>query len=210
MQEVGAVYVARRVEGERDEAHLAVQRGRIDDRLLERVENAVGQRAAVGIAARGVDEAEYRDLAARVAREWRALAVESDDLPVRRGHDPVEHVAAGLRRLELERRQQLEMVRRRGLRGEAESGGGDEAAAQVPASAFEPSFMWCARPSFSFVKSTSNFCVSSLPFQAKPRRNCSLSAPPLSQLARSDEVMYRRRPSQLCEIMLTCLPVAFS
>src|SRR6267142_25858 len=81
--------VARRVEGERDEAHLAVQRGRIDDRLLERVENAVGERAAVGIAAGRVDEAEYRDLAARVARERRALAVEADDAPFRRGHDVV-------------------------------------------------------------------------------------------------------------------------
>src|SRR2546427_584074 len=44
----------------------------------------------------------------------------------------------------------------------------------------------------------------------KPRMNCSLSAPPLSQLASSDEVMYRRLPSQLCEIMLICLPVTFS
>ena len=70
--------------------------------------------------------------------------------------------------------------------------------------------MWCGRPSFSLVKSTSNFGVSSLPSQAKPRMNCSLSAPPLSQLASSDEVMYRRLPSQLCEIMLICLPVTFS
>src|SRR5207253_10375726 len=64
--------------------------------------------------------------------------------------------------------------------------------------------------SFSLVKSTSNLRVSSLPSQRKPRRNCSLSAPPLSQLASSDEVMYTRLPSQLCEIMLTCLPVTFS
>ena len=44
-------------------------------------------------------------------------------------------------------------------------------------------FIWCARPSFSLVKSTSKAGVSSFPFQLKARRNCSLSSPFLSHFA---------------------------
>src|SRR5439155_21220653 len=163
------------------------------------------------IGGRGGDEAEQRDAAARIARQRRRAAVDVEHAPLRRRHDVMEHIGARRRRHELERRQQLDVMRER-RRGEQCYGEREDSHPPLGLaySAREPSFMWCARPSFSLRKSTSNFCVSSLPFQAKPRMNCSLSAPPLSQLASSDEVMYRRLPSQLCEIMLICLPVTFS
>jgi len=84
----------------------------------------------------------------------------------------------------------LDVVRqRRDANQRGEQRGAFQPPVTVARCAFVPSFMWCARPSFSLVKSTSNLRVSSLPSQAKPRMNCSLSAPPLSQLASSDEVM---------------------
>ena len=47
----------------------------------------------------------------------------------------------------------------------------------------------CGRPNPSRRKSTSKTGFSSLPSQLKARRNCSLSAPALSQLASSEEVI---------------------
>ena len=73
-----------------------------------------------------------------------------------------------------------------------------------------PNFMWWARPNLSLVKSTSNAGVSSLPSQLKARSTCSFMSPFLSQLASNYDVMYTRLPSQLCDTMLTCLPVTFS
>ena len=138
-------------------------------------------------------------------------AVDAEHLPVRRGHDPVEGVGARRRRLEIQRREALAVMGGRAWRAREHDERGQERDARLTVQRIRaPSFMWCARPSFSLVKSTSNAGVSSLPFQLKPRRNCSLSSPPLSQFASSDDVMYRRLPSQLCEIMLTCLPVTFS
>src|SRR5439155_6588636 len=142
---------------------------------------------------------------------------EPQHLAVGRGHDPVQRVGAGGRRLEVERGQRLGIVRgggqRAGKPGQQDEGrrapAPDHRGVGAPRNDLLPSFMWCARPSFSWVKSTSKTCASSLPSHLKPRRNCSLSAPPLSQLASREEVMYTRLPSQLCEIMLTCLPVTF-
>src|SRR5688572_11405876 len=174
--------IARRVERQRDEAYLAVQVRRASDLFLERIEDPIRERAAVGIDARRVDEAEERDPAAGVARKRNRLAIEADDAALRRGHDPVQDVRARRRRLVVERRQHFDVVCERDRRREKKQ----------PHSLCRPrapSFIWCARPSFSLVKSTSNFCVSSFPSHAKPRKNCSLSAPPLSQFASSDEVM---------------------
>src|SRR6267378_599141 len=203
--------VARRVERQRDEAHLAAEAGPVRNGFLQRIEYAVGERAAVRIGAGGVDEAEQGNPVAQVLRKARRLAIDVEHAPFGRRHDPVQLVAARRRRHEFQRRQELDVVRqRRGGSQRGEQRCPFQPPVTVARCAFVPSFMWCARPSFSLVKSTSNFCVSSLPSQAKPRMNCSLSAPPLSQLASSDEVMYRRLPSQLCEIMLICLPVTFS
>src|SRR2546422_1498480 len=203
--------VARRVERQRDEAHLALEAGRGRNGFLQRIEYAVRKRAAVRIGAGGVDEAEQGKTVMQVLRKARAPAVDVEHAPVGRRHDRVQLVAAGRGRDELQRRQELDVVRQRRCGNQrGEQRGAFQPPVTVARCAFVPSFMWCARPSFSLVKSTSNLRVSSLPSQAKPRMNCSLSAPPLSQLASSDEVMYRRLPSQLCEIMLICLPVTFS
>src|SRR5919201_6470693 len=70
--------VARRVEGQRDEAYLAVQLRPRADRLLQRVEHAIGERTAVGIAARGIDEAEQRNASVRIARERRGAAIDAE------------------------------------------------------------------------------------------------------------------------------------
>src|SRR5687768_7256387 len=199
-----------------------MQRGGRHDRLLQGVEHAVGERATLGIGARRVNETKERDLAARVARERLRTAVDPEHPALGRRHDAMECVRARRGRNEVRLGERFALMcaadRRAGKRGKQRDRPrrAPDAArtAHLPAgaerSAFEPSFMWWARPSFSLVKSTSNFCESSLPSHAKPRRNCSLSAPPLSQFASRDEVMYTRLPSQLWETMLTCLPVAFS
>src|SRR5207244_5527121 len=63
-----------------------------------------------------------------------------------------------------------------------------------------PSFMWCARPRFSFVKSTSKAGFSSLPFQVKPRKNVLLTSSftgyanymrPLGDVVKDPEAMKR-------------------
>src|SRR3989442_1374525 len=196
---------------QRDEPYLSLEAGRGRNGFLQRIEYAVGKRAAVRIGAGGVDEAEQGNPVVQVLRKARGPAIDVEHAPLGRRHDPVQLVAARRRRDELQRRQELDVVRqRRGGNQRGEQRGAFQPPVTVARCALVPSFMWWARPSFSLVKSTSNLRVSSLPSQAKPRRNCSLSAPPLSQLASSDEVMYRRLPSQLCEIMLICLPVTFS
>src|SRR3989475_1355909 len=203
--------VARRVERQRDEAHLALEAGRGRNGFLQRIEYAVRKRAAVRIGAGGVDEAEQGDPVMQVLRKARGPAVDVEHAPVGRRHDPVQLVAARRGRDHLHRRQGLRAGGQpQGGNQRGEQRGGFQPPGTVVRFAFVPSFMWCARASLSLVKSTSNLRVSSLPSQAKPRMNCSLSAPPLSQLASSDEVMYRRLPSQLWEIMLICLPVTFS
>src|SRR5215469_1738702 len=52
-----------------------------------------------------------------------------------------------------------------------------------------------------------NAGASVLPFHVKAFRNCSSSAPLLSQLERSEEVKYTRLPSQDWETMLTWEPI---
>src|SRR4051812_3019705 len=182
--------IARRIERQRYEANLAVQLLAPGDRVLQRIEYAVGERAAIRIAARGVDETEQRDAAVRITGERRRAPVDAEHTALGRRHDVMQDVAARRGWHEVERRQQLDVMRERRRRGQPRGEGEPlHPPSAFACSAFEPSFMWCARPSFSLLKSTSNFCTSSLPFQAKPRMNCSLSAPPLSQLASSDEVM---------------------
>ena len=180
--------VARGIERQRDQLDLLAQGGPGADRFLQRVEHAVGERAALGIDAGGVDEPEQRDALAREARQPLRPAVDAQHLAVRRGHDPVQGVGARRRRLEVERGQRRRLVRQR-RRGAGEQRQQRRQPPHDDCSDLEPSFMWWARPSFSLVKSTSKTCLSSLPSQVKPRRNCSLSAPPLSQLASSDDVM---------------------
>ena len=60
---------------------LSCSAGRGGDRLLERVEHAVGERAALGVDAGRVDEAEQRDPLAREARQLLRAAVDAQDPP---------------------------------------------------------------------------------------------------------------------------------
>jgi len=88
------------------------------------VEDLVGQRTAVRVAARGVHEAEQRDLARREVAERLAAPVEIQHRAVRRPHDRVERIAAGRRRHEIHvrRRRAVGLV---GADGEDRDGAGE-------------------------------------------------------------------------------------
>src|SRR5207248_4722501 len=192
------------LEAQADEAQLRRECGLLVDPLLQLLHPMRRERTPGSVAALRVDEAEDGDLAGGEPRERPRAALRVEDRAGRRGEDALQLVRA--------RRRWREVLRRRRGRGEhhGQTRPRDHRVSNAVFNARDPSFMWCARPSFCCRKSTSNAGVSSFPSQLNARRNCSLSAPVLSQWASSEEVTYTRFPSQLCEIMFTCLPVTFS
>jgi len=73
----------------------------------------VGERAAVGVGAGGVNEAKQGDAVMGVAGKPRGFAVDIEHAPLGAGMIRYKRVAARRRRYEFQRRQQLDVVRQR-------------------------------------------------------------------------------------------------